>query len=263
MARGTHWWNEPPLWAWIVMVVGAVSLAVLLPVALQRSAPVDGAAESAPKRSAASSSASSESASPAASSSSSAASTSPTDEPEVEPAAVVVLGDGDSGGASAWPVLLDDELGNAEFRVAADAGAGYVVPGADGQTIPQLADEVDLADADLVVVFGSRNDGAGVADDVALAAEGMFDGIREAAPDAELLVIGPWFPEPVPAGVSNNRDVIRTAAESTEATFVDPLEEGWFVDRSDLLTATGDPNEAGQAYLAGLIEPEVRALLPG
>lgn len=258
MARGTHWWNEPPLWAWIVMVVGAVSLAVLLPIALQRTAPVDGAAQSAPTRSAASSSVPSTSASPPASSSSSAAATS---EPE-EPATVVVLGDGDSAGAGAWPVLLEDELGNAEFRVSADAGAGYVVAGADGRTIPELAEEVDLAGADLVVVFGSRNDGAGVADDVARAADGLFDGIRDSAPDAELLVIGPaWFSEPVPAGVRNNRDVIRTAADDAGATFVDPLEEGWLVDRSDLLTTTGNPNRAGQATLARLIEPAVRELL--
>jgi hypothetical protein len=246
------------------MVVGAVSLAVLVPVALQRTAPVDVPADSAPTRSTASSSAPSTSASPAASSSSSAAPSSATEEPADEVADVVVLGDGDSAGASAWPVLLEDELGNAEFRVSADAGAGYVVAGADGRTIPELAEEVDLAGADLVVVFGSRNDGGGVADDVARAADGLFDGIRDSAPDAELLVIGPaWFSEPVPAGVRNNRDVIRTAADDAGATFVDPLEEGWLVDRSDLLTRTGNPNRAGQANLAGLIEPTVRDLLPG
>jgi hypothetical protein len=243
------------------MVVSAVAIAVLLPVAFQRSAPpVDQSTENEPTRSAASSSAPSTSASPPASPSSSAATTSESD----GPATVVVLGDGDSAGASAWPVVLEEELGNTEFRVAADAGAGYVVAGAGGRTIPELAEEVDLADADLVVVFGSRNDGAGVADDVAQAADGLFDGIRDAAPDAELLVIGPaWFSEPVPAGTRNNRDVIRTAAESAGATFVDPLEEGWFVDRSELLTGTGNPNQAGHAYLAGQIEPAVRELLPG
>ena len=260
MARGTHWWNEPPWWAWVAMVVGAVAIAVLLPVALQRTAPVEPSAESEPTRSAASSSAPSTSASPPASSSSSAARTS---EPD-GPATVVVLGDGDSAGASAWPVQLEEELGSTEFRVAADAGAGYVVAGADGRTIPELADEVDLTDADLVVVFGSRNDGAGIADDVAQAADGLFDRIREAAPEAELLVIGPaWFSEPVPAGTRNNRDVIRDAAESAGAAFVDPLEEGWLVDRSDLLTGTGNPNQAGHTSLAGLIEPAVRELLPG
>jgi uncharacterized membrane protein YdcZ (DUF606 family) len=39
MERGSHWWNEPPLWAWIVMAVGAVALVVMLPLGLNRQAP--------------------------------------------------------------------------------------------------------------------------------------------------------------------------------------------------------------------------------
>ncbi len=39
MARGDHWWDEPPLWAWVTMVVGLVSIIVMLPIALNRTAP--------------------------------------------------------------------------------------------------------------------------------------------------------------------------------------------------------------------------------
>jgi hypothetical protein len=39
MARGDHWWSEPPLWAWITMVAGLVTIVVLLPIALNRAAP--------------------------------------------------------------------------------------------------------------------------------------------------------------------------------------------------------------------------------
>jgi hypothetical protein len=257
MARGTRWWNEPPIWAWIVMVVAAVSLAVMLPIALARTAPVDGAAGSrTPSPTPAGDPApSSTSAAPGSSSAAAASS-------REGPVDLVVLGDGDSAGDTAWPVLLEDGLEDVDVQVGAEAGAGYVTPGAGGQTIPELADDVDLAAAEVVVVFGSRNDGPAQVDAVARAAQELLRTVTETAPEAELLVVGPlWFSEPAPSGVRENRDAIRAAAASAEATFVDPLDEGWFVDRSDLLTTTGNPSEAGQAYLAELIEPEVRALL--
>ncbi len=242
------------------MVVGAVSLAVLLPQVIGRTAAVETPAESASRGSASGSAAPSPSSSAIPSGSTSPAAPSAAD----EVADVVVLGDGDSAGDAAWPALLEDELGNAEVQVAAAAGAGYLTTGAGGETIPQMADDVDLAGADLVIVFGSRNDGAGQAEQVAEAARALFRVIAEAAPDAELLVIGPpWLSEPVPTGVRENRAALRAAAASAEATFVDPLAERWFADRSDLVTATGNPSGTGQLYLAGLIEAKVRALLTG
>ncbi len=261
MARGTHWWNEPPLWAWIAIVVGAVTVAVLLPIALSRTAPADTGRTGTP----ATTSAAATSASGGDPTASSAPRTSAdATTPAAAAARVVVIGDGDSAGESAWPVLLDDELDDLEIEVAAEAGAGYTTAGADGRTLPELAGQVDVTGADVVVVFGSRNDPAGIADDVARAARSLFGRISDEAPDAELLVIGPpWFTRPVPAGVRNNRDVLREAAELVGASFVDPLEEGWFADRSDLLTDAGNPSRAGQVYLAGLIEPEVRDLLAG
>ena len=42
MIRGSHWWEEPPLWAWIVMVVASVALAVMLPLSLNRPPPRTG-----------------------------------------------------------------------------------------------------------------------------------------------------------------------------------------------------------------------------
>lgn len=255
MTRGNHWWNEPPLWAWLVMVAGAVAIAVLLPVALRKGVPAGTEAPRTTAAPAASSAAPSSTAAP-----SSSAWTSPEEE---RPPRVVVVGDGDSAGRTAWPVLLEDAL-DVDVVVAAEVGAGYVTAGADGNTLPDLAAEADLEDTDVVVVFGSRNDGPGLADRVARASDELFDDIGAVAPDAELLVIGPpWFSEPSPAGVRNNRDVIRTAAEEARATFVDPLTEGWFVDRPELLTRNGNPSTEGQAYLAELILPEVEPLLPG
>jgi hypothetical protein len=144
--------------------------------------------------------------------------------------------------------------------VAAEQGAGYVATGAGGLTFGELAGTLDLAGADVVVVLGSRDDGPGIADQVAEAGGALFADIAEQAPDARLVVIGPIWPEASPpAGARNNRDVLRDAAEAAGATFVDPLEEAWFVDEPDLLGADGVyPSDGGHEYLADLVEAAVQ-----
>jgi hypothetical protein len=36
VTRGSHWWSEPPWWAWVLMAVGAVVLTVATYMATQR-----------------------------------------------------------------------------------------------------------------------------------------------------------------------------------------------------------------------------------
>ena len=260
MVRGSHWWNEPPLWAWVVMVVGSVALAVLLPLGLNRTAPPADAALQRP-----------------------AATATPTPSPAVAPPVtdapadrVVVIGDGYTSGTTegglgpdGWPALLEDRLAEADVPadvdVTADVGAGFVATGASGLTFGGLADTADLAAADVVVVLGSRDDGPGISDQVAAAAEELLAGVVQRAPEAELVVVGPVWPEdPAPAGARNNRDVIREAATAVGATFVDPIEDAWLVDEPELLGAGGVyPTDAGHAYLADRLEPAVRSALGG
>lgn len=258
MVRGSHWWNEPPLWAWVVMVVGSVALAVLLPLGLHRTAPPADAALPRP-----------------------AATATPTPSPQAAPSApgapgdrVVVIGDGYASGTTegglgpdGWPALLEDRLAEADVPadvdVTADVGAGFVATGASGLSFGGLADTADLAAADVVVVLGSRDDGPGIADQVAERAGDLLARVGERAPDAELVVVGPVWPEdPAPAGARNNRDVLREAAEAVGATFLDPIEDAWFVEEPDLLGADGVyPTDAGHAFLADRLEPAVRSAL--
>jgi lysophospholipase L1-like esterase len=116
----------------------------------------------------------------------------------------------------------------------------------------------------LVVFFGSRND-QGV-DPVSLwtMANTNFDLARRTAPGARLLVIGPpWPTADVPASVLQIRDILGAAARTAGATFVDPLAEGWFVGRPELIGADGvHPTDAGHAYMADKIAPLIRAQLP-
>lgn len=267
MERGSHWWNEPPLWAWIVMVVGAVALAVMLPFGLNRSAPASDVAEERPEATTSSGSASPTPSGTAEATPTGATPTEPA--PDGDGPTIAVIGDGYTSGTpqgglgpDGWPALLEDRIEGADVEVAAERGAGYVATGAGGLTFGGLAGTLDLDGADVVVVLGSRDDGPGIADQVATAAGELFAAVP---PDARLVVIGPiWPEESPPAGARNNRDVLRDEAEAAGATFVDPLEEAWLVGEPDLLGAGGVyPNDGGHAYLADRVEVAVQGALTG
>ncbi|MGY1609586.1 SGNH/GDSL hydrolase family protein [Geodermatophilus sp. SYSU D00700] len=253
MARGTHWWSEPPAWAWVTMVAGLVTIVVLLPIALDRAAPAS-SATGAPAT-----------AGESGSSPTPTASAAPSAEP-ADSARVVVIGDSDTGGAAgevAWPALLDERLPDAEIESVTTGDSGYVSTTAQESTLTDLVAEADLSDVDLVVLFGSRFDASGISDQVSAAAEESIATVRDEAPDAALVVIGPVWPggDP-PAGVRNNRDVVRAAAEAASVPFVDPLTEGWLAEDAG---SVGEDDvhltDEGQAALAGLVQPVVEGAL--
>jgi lysophospholipase L1-like esterase len=58
------------------------------------------------------------------------------------------------------------------------------------------------------------------------------------------------------------RDTLNSQADWAGATFIDPIREGWFVGRPDLIGPDGvHPNDAGHAYMAEKIAPLIRAQL--
>ena len=86
-----------------------------------------------------------------------------------------------------------------------------------------------------------------------------LDAIHAAAPEAKVVVIGParTTADPTPE-ILQTRDVIRTEAEATGATFIDPLAAGWFVNRPDLVGPDGfTPTDAGHVYMADQLAPIV------
>jgi lysophospholipase L1-like esterase len=93
---------------------------------------------------------------------------------------------------------------------------------------------------------------------------GAFDQVRRVAPAARLLVIGPpWPTADVPPAVLQIRDVLRMTAGIAGATFVDPIAEGWFVGRPELIGRDGvHPTDAGHAFMADRIAPLIGAQLP-
>ena len=256
MARGDHWWNEPPWWAWAVMAVSLVAIIVMLPFALNREPPeADESLRTAPETGDAT----------GADASSSPTTSAPADDDVTE---VLVIGDVDTAGfepgSVGWPAVLAERFPDVEMTVATTGDAGYVTTETAGEaTFPELVADADLTDVDVVVVFGSRFDEAGIADEVDFAVGVTLGEIEEQAPGAEVVVIGPaWPDETPPAGVRNNRDVLRVAADTAGATFVDPIADGWLVDAPALLGPDDEHLTAeADTYLADRIEPVIEQAL--
>jgi hypothetical protein len=147
--------------------------------------------------------------------------------------------------------------------VASEGRAGYVVRGDHGSLFEDLTARAVHPNDTLVVFFGSRND-EGV-DPLQLAgmAHDTFDLASRIAPSAKLLVIGPpWPTADPPFDVLYVRDALGNQARDAGAAFIDPINDGWFVDRPDLIGPDGvHPNDAGHQYMAEKIAPLIRAQL--
>lgn len=246
MARGSHWWSEPPRWAWVVIAVGTAGLIVGGLLASSRSEPSGFTAP--------------------------AAAADETAEPDLT--RILVIGDSYTGGSNeggvgrnSWPSVMAEALDNdglrATLKVDAEGGGGYVKPGQQENVFPQLVRRSVTAETDLVVFLGSRNDTAPRAV-LEAAALDAFTAVQAVAPDARLLVIGPpWVDDRAPAYLQANRDALAAATSQAGGVFVDPLAEGWFTgDASALIGGDGvHPTDAGHRYMADLIGPHVKRLL--
>jgi lysophospholipase L1-like esterase len=167
-------------------------------------------------------------------------------------------------GPAGWPAIVSERLGAQATEPHAVTDAGYVAGSRSGGfTLVGLAQVQPEPDADVTIVFGSRNDFRASPQEITAAATRAFELIRANAPDTQLLVIGPaWTDAAVPPELPPVRDAVRQAAVAAGATFVDPLAERWFFDDVGLIAVDSiSPNDAGHAYLADQIEPFVRDLL--
>jgi lysophospholipase L1-like esterase len=163
-----------------------------------------------------------------------------------------------------WPAIVSGRLGATPTPVHAVAGAGYVAAGpSTSETYPDLARKGPEPQADVTIVFGTRNDFAAAPADIYAAAMQTFATIRSTAPGTRLLVIGPaWTDAAVPPELPRVRDAVQRAAADSGATFVDPLADRWFFGNPELIGRdVVNPTDAGHVYLADHIEPELRRVL--
>jgi lysophospholipase L1-like esterase len=160
-------------------------------------------------------------------------------------------------GPNGWPALvkktLDDQHLHLNIRVAAEGGAGYAEKGSFGD---QVSAVVGIT-SDLVVFFGSTNDGVAPPDELRAAVHDDLAKAKAYAPHAKLLVIGPTWPAPdPPVEMLGVRDILRDQALAAGAVFVDPLAEHWIADAPQLMGADGvHPTDDGHKYLAQRIAP--------
>ena len=160
-------------------------------------------------------------------------------------------------GAANWTKIVGSrfyaESHPVDMNVIGRAGAGFVVRGSDKVTFAEAAATSLRSTADLVLVFGSRNDGKQAPDTMAAAATDLYTKIRERAPNAKIVVVGPaWVDENVPDFIVGDSQAISAAATAAGAVFVDPLSERWFFgDDAKLIGADGvQPTDAGHQFLA-------------
>lgn len=167
-------------------------------------------------------------------------------------------------GPAGWPAIVSERIGAEGTAPHAVTDAGYVAESAtSSDTFRTLAENFPEPEADVTVVFGGRNDYRATPAEITAAATRTFETVRTNAPETELLVIGPaWTDVAVPPELLPVRDAIRQAAQDVGAAFLDPLEEGWLVDRPDAVASDLiSPTDAGHAQLADRIEPVLREVL--
>ena len=185
-----------------------------------------------------------------------------------DPARIAVIGDSytagtDEGGSGtrSWPQIAWQLLARQgvpiDADVAAEGGAGYGQRGSGGSIFEDLTAQAVRNNDALVIFFGSRNDQPVDPQKFSSYAAETFHLARYAAPAAKFLVIGPpWPTASPPPPVLKIRDSLRDQAAQIGASFIDPIADGWFVGRPDLIGKDGvHPNDAGHAYMADKIAP--------
>jgi lysophospholipase L1-like esterase len=187
---------------------------------------------------------------------------------------VAFLGDSYTAGVGAspgqtWPELLASILAWDSYKSFAHGGTGYAttvtknamrICGLDQcpsytEALPQV---IDYAPS-LVIVAGGRNDTRKSVEEVEAGARGLLDSLSKALPEATVVVTSPiWDARERPAKLDQLTEVIRRAAEETNATYLDLGEP--FAGKPELITSDHvHPNDAGYQLLArtiaeGLVE---------
>lgn len=174
----------------------------------------------------------------------------------VHPVTTVLLSDdptlsaSDPAGPRTWPGVLAERLADAgsplDLALVAVEGAGY----AAAVSVADLV-AVSVPPSTQLVVFCQTRFGPVAAPDVAAGAAAAFDAVEQAAPDALIVVVGPWGWTPDASAPGQEvRDAVREAARGAEVavTYVDPVAEAW-------------PAGADAAEIADLLYEEVAPLV--
>ena len=173
---------------------------------------------------------------------------------------VVFLGDSYSKGIGAstngkrWTTLVSAAMGWSELNLA-EGGSGYTTSYLGQKTDYAIKlDIVAAAQPDILVVSGGRNDyEAGTSSITGAVAVSLFQAIKAAAPNTEVIVTSPiWDSTVPPADFATLIDGVKTATESAGARYLDIGEP--LADHPDMIDPDGlHPNDAGHRTIAGAV----------
>ncbi|POX63467.1 hypothetical protein C3492_09800 [Streptomyces sp. Ru62] len=180
-----------------------------------------------------------------------------------------VLGDSLAGGSAqggrgshGWPSLVAEQLG-LTLNLDAKGGTGYTTGGRQegGRPYTQRINQAIAAKPDVVVVEGSRNDTSPTK--TRAAAVDTLRRLHEGLPHARILVIGPIYAFRRPIGSHPIDEAVSAAAEKLNLPHLSPVHRAWFTGSAHQFIGSDDvhPTNAGHAYLAKRIRPELSRLL--
>lgn len=196
------------------------------------------------------------------------------------PKKIVVFGDSLTAGSAeggvgkrGWTELAWDQLRTEGVdilpEVSGRGGSGYAKRGAAGTTIQEEAARLVTPDDDVIVFFGGSNDFGET--NASEAIRETLTKARATAPDAKIVVVGPILPTEIDPTPENQfafdnlmgiRDDLRDEATRIGATFVDPIEQRWFVDSPELIGGDNvHPTDAGHVFMYERLIPAIRAAL--
>lgn len=158
-------------------------------------------------------------------------------------------------GKRGWPAIVSSAHG---WRVVnrSVAGTGFVNPGWTGQPVRTRVAAVVKARPGIVFVAAGHNDRQFGRAATAKAATAVLHRLRDALPDAVIVVIGPiWGNGSPPDAIRGIRTELKRSATSIDAVFVDPIKDGWFAGaaRRLILDDGIHPSNAGHRRIAGRV----------
>ena len=177
--------------------------------------------------------------------------------PRYEWLRVSIIGDDYTYGSGAQPVDKYTEVLARQqcwkVNASAEVGTGFVKRGRNGTPYsdPARLDSVTTGDPELIVVQSSAADPA--TEQTAVQAELVFAGLRERAPDAFIVVLGPLDPPAIDdETIESLRSVLRVATESAGLMFLDPLDPiaGVWIGQNEYSSDGFAPNSSGHAGIA-------------
>ncbi|MFQ4148730.1 SGNH/GDSL hydrolase family protein [Arthrobacter sp. LAPM80] len=187
---------------------------------------------------------------------------------------VDVIGDSLSTGfrtpGDTWPgqaqALVKNMGLKADITNASENGAGYVQPGELGDVFEDLVNRIVNSQSQVVVLFGSDNDTGDPG--LAAAAQATLARVKELAPHATVIVVGPTSESGDPGETLGEiRQVVSQQGAAIGARFVDPVALGWFQGTAAQFLSSDleHPNVAGETYLAqhmgAILAPAIKSAM--